>query len=156
MKYRISIEGKSYEVEIEDINARPVIAVVDGERFEVWPEDAASMGVLIASQSVPAEGDSTTTSQRPVMTAPASRPAGAATIPADTGKSVVAPIPGVIEAVTVNAGDDVEAGQAVCTLEAMKMKNIIRSNRAGTIAEIHVSVGQQVNHGDVLLTFVGG
>ena len=40
MKYKITVNSKVYEVEIEDINARPVIAFVDGDRFEVMPENS--------------------------------------------------------------------------------------------------------------------
>jgi len=38
MKIKVLIDGQNYDVEVEDIDARPVIAIVDGERFEVWPE----------------------------------------------------------------------------------------------------------------------
>jgi biotin carboxyl carrier protein len=47
----------------------------------------------------------------------------------------------------------VEYGQDLLTLEAMKMKNAIRATRAGTIAAVHVNVGDQVQHGQVLLEF---
>ncbi len=41
MKYKVSISDKSYEVEIEDIHARPIIAYVDGQKFEVHPENGS-------------------------------------------------------------------------------------------------------------------
>jgi biotin carboxyl carrier protein len=56
-------------------------------------------------------------------------------------------------AILVQPGDKVQKGQGLCTLEAMKMKNAIRSNREGTIASIVVNIGDQVNHGQVLMTF---
>ena len=69
------------------------------------------------------------------------------------GKDVNAPLPGVIIAIQVKAGDAVSTGQELCTLEAMKMKNAIRANREGTIAAIEVTVGDQVNHGQILMSF---
>jgi biotin carboxyl carrier protein len=66
---------------------------------------------------------------------------------------VRAPIPGVIVAVLVHPGDEVTHGQELCTIEAMKMRNNIRSTRAGRIAEVLVIPGQTVNHNDPLLSF---
>ncbi|MCC6799421.1 MAG: acetyl-CoA carboxylase biotin carboxyl carrier protein subunit, partial [Anaerolineae bacterium] len=86
--------------------------------------------------------------------APAARPAAS---PASNGaaRSILAPIPGVIVAVEVQAGDAVEPGQQVCVLEAMKMKNIIRAPRGGTIGAVRVSAGQHVKHRDVLIDYAG-
>jgi biotin carboxyl carrier protein len=64
-------------------------------------------------------------------------------------------MPGVILEVNVAPGDTIERGQPVAVLEAMKMKNIIRSPRAGTIAEVCVTVGQAVGHGDTVVRFAG-
>ena len=66
---------------------------------------------------------------------------------------VTAPIPGVITEIKVNEGDTVTYGQELCILEAMKMKNSIRANKDGTIAKIHVSVGEQVQQSKVLMDF---
>jgi len=59
----------------------------------------------------------------------------------------------VIVAILVKPGQTVKRGQELCTLEAMKMKNAIRSNREGMIELIEVNVGDQVNHGQVLITY---
>jgi propionyl-CoA carboxylase alpha chain len=67
---------------------------------------------------------------------------------------VYAPLPGVIDSIAVQPGDQVEAGQELCVLEAMKMKNVIRSARSGEVARLHVSVGQHVKHNDALIEFV--
>ena len=66
---------------------------------------------------------------------------------------IVAPIPGVIESIHVKTGDEVTAGQAICVLEAMKMKNTIRSPRAGMIKDVQVQIGQQVGAGEVIVSF---
>ena len=62
-------------------------------------------------------------------------------------------MPGQIVAVAVKPGDMVSPGQEICTLEAMKMKSAIRSPQAGLIAQVSVTSGQPVAHGDVLVTF---
>jgi biotin carboxyl carrier protein len=142
MKMKVVIDSQTYQVEIEDIHARPVIAVVDGEQFEVWPEEEKTAPQDIV---VPAE-----------ITVPDSKPAPSKTgltPQSGGGKDVLSPLPGVIVAVNAEPGDDVKRGDELCTLEAMKMKNAIRSNRDGRIASIEINIGDQVNHGQVLMTF---
>lgn len=141
MKMKVVIDTQTYEVEVEDIHARPVIAIVEGERYEVWPEEKAlpvSASAAVPQISIPASAPNA---------APAAAPA------AGGGKDVPAPLPGVIVAILVKPGDKVARGQELCTLEAMKMKNAIRSSRDGTLASIDVAVGDQVTHGQVLMTF---
>jgi len=144
MKMKVMIDAQAYQVEIEDIHARPVIAVVEGERYEVWLDDESEKSSLKAAGapeiSVPEA------QQAPVMS-------GGPGVHGGTGKEILSPLPGVIVAILVKPGDKVDLKQELCTLEAMKMKNAIRSSREGTIASIEVNVGDQVNHGQVLLTF---
>ena len=86
----------------------------------------------------------------------ASRAAPASSLPSaptSGAKSVLAPLPGVIVAIGVKPGDAVEHGQELCIIEAMKMKNVIRATRAGTIAAVHVTLNQHVKHHDALLEF---
>lgn len=141
MKMKVMIDSQTYLVDVEDIHARPVIAIVEGERYEVWPEEETIQG----------DGQTGT----PTISMPAAAgPAAPAAMPsAASGKDVPAPLPGVIVAIQVKPGDKVTRGQDLCTLEAMKMKNAIRSSREGTIASVDVAVGDQVSHGQVLMTF---
>ena len=90
------------------------------------------------------------------MLSPAAKPARqAAAAPAQVGKDALpAPIPGVVTLVAVAAGQSVERGDPLVTIEAMKMFNVIRSPRAGTIAAVHVTDHSQVSQGDILVTFV--
>jgi len=69
------------------------------------------------------------------------------------GASLNAPMPGVIVDIAVKAGDTVTRGQLVAVLDAMKMHNNIKSARAGTIAEVCVTPGQAVGHGDAIVRF---
>ena len=143
MKLNVKVNNLSYEVEIKDLNARPVIAVVGGEIFEVWPEkEARPAAAETAAPAAPA--------QSPAAAAPRP-PAPAGSV--DKTKMVTAPIPGVIVTINVKVGDVVAAGKELCVLEAMKMKNSIRASRAGTIAAIRVAVSEQVKNGQVLMEY---
>jgi len=68
-------------------------------------------------------------------------------------KNVVAPLPGVIIEINAKVGDIVKFGDALCVLEAMKMKNSIRAGREGEIAAINIAVGDSVQHSQVLMEF---
>lgn len=138
MKYVVKVADKTFEVEIEDIHARPVIARVDGYEFEVRPENGTRPGLGTETKSpVPVEPS------RPVSTLPTGSGSG----------DLTAPLPGTVIEVFMKAGDTIEAGQIVLVIEAMKMKNSIRSTRAGKIAEVLVTPGQTVAHKQVLVRF---
>jgi glutaconyl-CoA/methylmalonyl-CoA decarboxylase subunit gamma len=151
MKLIVKVENQSFEVEVGDIHDRPIIATIDGEPFEVWPEDvqlvrpSATLTVPVAASAASAPRPVPQSTQ---LAAPKSSAA-----PATAGKAVNAPLPGVIVAVSVKPGEAVTHGQELCTIEAMKMKNVIRAGRAGTIAAVHVTLNQHVKHHDVLLEF---
>lgn len=139
MKYNVTIRDRSYLVEIEDINARPVIAYVEGIRFEVIP-DANPLGVesQIEIQREPVRANSV---DHPLKD---SEPAA---------HEVTAPLPGTVIEVFVKQGDIIEAGQVIVIIEAMKMKNSIRSTRAGKVTEVLVSPMQTVTHKQPLVRF---
>jgi biotin carboxyl carrier protein len=63
---------------------------------------------------------------------------------------VVVPRQGTIAEVLVGVGDEVEAGQAICVLEAMKMGNNINADKAGTVSEFKVVSGDSVGAGDIV------
>lgn len=69
--------------------------------------------------------------------------------------TMATPMPGVIVALVVSAGDEVKKGQALLTLEAMKMRNDLKSPRDGRIKEVKVASGQTVAKGDILVVFEG-
>jgi propionyl-CoA carboxylase alpha chain len=58
-------------------------------------------------------------------------------LPPDTSKMLLCPMPGLIVKVDVEVGDEVQDGQALCTVEAMKMENILRAERKGVVAKIN-------------------
>lgn len=137
MKLSVKINETTYIVEIEDLNARPIVAMVNGERFEVMPENASQPNVTREAsaeiESAPKKAD---------------LPSAAA-----TAKVLPAPLPGTVTEIFVKAGDEVESGQVVLVIEAMKMKNSIRSTREGRVAAVLVNAGQTVTHKQPLLEF---
>lgn len=139
MKVNVKIKDQIYQVIIEQLDNRPVIARIGDEEFEVWPDDE------IQSKAVDTNYKATIPVQQ--------------TDSGSDGKNrqnhVKAPIPGVIVSLSVKVGDEVKAGQELCVLEAMKMKNTIRANRTGKIGSVVATIGQQVKHNDVLFEFAG-
>ncbi len=142
MKYIVHIEDQIYEVEIQDLRARPIRAIVDGVECLVYPETRPGQPSQKETQS---QSTLSVSSHSPLTYAKPSR--------IDKNHAIRAPIPGVILEINVKPGDKVVYGQELCWIEAMKMKNAIRANREGTIAEILVNPGQSVNHGEVLMRF---
>jgi len=65
--------------------------------------------------------------------------------------SVAAPLPGVIKSIAVRPGQQVAANDELLVIEAMKMDNVIRASRVGTIGTIYVAEGRQVAYGEPLL-----
>jgi biotin carboxyl carrier protein len=66
--------------------------------------------------------------------------------------AIKAPIPGLVVKVNVDEGDEVQAGQSIVILEAMKMQNELRAPRDGTVATVKVKAGDSVNQGATLVT----
>ena len=137
MKYTVKVGDKEFEVEIDDINQRPIIARVEGEEFEVRPEIgnkaavSAASPVAVEANPLPSVGSSSSLSSNVLLS----------------------PLPGVVIEVFVKAGEEVEAGTTLLIIEAMKMKNKIRSVRAGKISKVLVSGGQTVAHKQLLVEF---
>ena len=74
-------------------------------------------------------------------------------VPPDTSKLLLCPMPGLIVKVDVEVGQEVQEGQPLCTVEAMKMENILRAERKGIVAKINSHVGDSLAVDDVILEF---
>lgn len=146
MKYTVKIADKTYEVEIENIYARPVIAHVDGERVEVLPENGIRLDTETEAGGTIPFAEKTSSSLKQSSASPAPSPSAG-------GKTLTSPLPGTVVEVFVKKGDKVESGQVILIIEAMKMKNSIRSTRTGTVADVLVSAGQTVAHKQALVEF---
>ncbi|EAU47563.1 acetyl-CoA carboxylase biotin carboxylase subunit [Salipiger bermudensis] len=73
--------------------------------------------------------------------------------PPDTSKMLLCPMPGLIVSMNVAEGDEVQEGQALCTVEAMKMENILRAERSGTVKKINAGPGDSLAVDDVIMEF---
>ena len=73
--------------------------------------------------------------------------------PPDTSKLLLCPMPGMVVAISVAEGEDVHEGQALATVEAMKMENILRAERKGKVAKINATAGASLAVDDVIMEF---
>jgi biotin carboxyl carrier protein len=152
-RYTLSIDGREYVIDVQEQSADRFEVLVGDARYDValsgdedLPEATITPGFAPARGAAGAGASQAAPSPRAVAP-PAVRVSGG------SAGALNAPMPGVILEVSVAAGDRVERGQAVAVLEAMKMKNSIKSPRAGTVAEVCVAVGQAVGHGDPIVRF---
>ncbi len=126
MKYIVNLNGKNYEVEVEETEA-----VITGVA------DAVAAPVAAPAQAPAA--------------APAQAPSAAVSA---EGSKVLSPMPGTILSVAKNVGDSVAEGDVIMILEAMKMENEIVAPASGTIKQLLVSKGSTVDT-DAVLAVVG-
>ncbi len=136
-KFKISVNGNWYEVEIKDLDESPISVLVDGELYEV--ELGPEIPDTEAAERVREEPE--VLISEPVLEV--SKPVAAA-------GEVIAPMPGKILAVNVEVGDRVQHKEVLCTLEAMKMENEIMAPAPGVVKEVRVAEGQDVLYGDGL------
>lgn len=152
-RYKIKIDGKPFDVEIDGIGADGVASVtVNGKarRVEVDPcPDASSAAPKV--QFPAAAGSTSGVSISDSSTSGSSTAGGS--IPGG-GAVVTSPLPGVILSVKVNAGDKVSAGDCVAVVEAMKMENEIQAETGGTVGTVFVCKGDSVLEGAKILTIL--
>ena len=74
-------------------------------------------------------------------------------LPPDTSKMLLCPMPGLIVKVDVSEGDEVQEGQALCTVEAMKMENVLRAEKKGKVTKINAAAGDNLAVDDVIMEF---
>lgn len=74
-------------------------------------------------------------------------------LPPDMSKYLLCPMPGVVTRINVVEGDTVEAGQALATIEAMKMENVLRAERRGKVSTVRVEAGQSLAVDEVIIEF---
>jgi len=134
----VTVDGRTYKVEAQR-SGEAYAVLVDGKAYRVAVEGAVS--------PAPIARPGTMAAPRPAAPAPAAR---AAPAEAAAPGAVTALMPGRVVAVRVQESDTVEAGQVLLILEAMKMENEIRAPKAGVVKSVPVSVGSNVNKGDVL------
>ncbi|MEK7324605.1 MAG: biotin/lipoyl-containing protein [Chloroflexota bacterium] len=161
-RYTLKIADKEFVIDVQELASDEFRVQVDGEEYVVrlsGDEDLA--GASITPEIIPAG-----------VTAPAPyRPPAPDTLPpvpavpkpalpprphmAQDGfrAELTAPMPGTILSINVKPGDKVEYSQLLMVLEAMKMKNSLKSPQAAVVKEVLVQPGQTVGFGDVLVRF---
>ena len=130
MKYKVTLNGRTYEVEVEAGKA-----MLLDEYEAIFPPAAP----VAAPAAAPAP-----------VAAPAAAPAPAAAAPV-AGDAVTAPMPGNILKVNVTPGQAVKEGDVLVVLEAMKMENEILAPKACTVKQVLVSKGSTVDTGATLV-----
>ncbi|HYD87981.1 MAG TPA: acetyl/propionyl/methylcrotonyl-CoA carboxylase subunit alpha [Vitreimonas sp.] len=141
----VFIDGRKHRFDTETRpGARIIIGAFDGQPFAVKIKTAPE-GYTLRLRGVTARATVAT-------------PRGAdlhKKIPekqkADTSKLIVSPMPGLVISIDAKAGQDVKAGEGVAVVEAMKMQNIIRAERDGVIAKVHVAPGASVAADEVMI-----
>ena len=129
MKYKVTLNGKTYEVEVE---AGKAMCVAE---YEAYAPAAAPVAAPVAAA--------------PVAAAPAAPAAAGVTV--SGGESVNAPMPGNILKVAVTVGQTVKEGDLLVVLEAMKMENEIFAPKSGTVAQVLVQKGSTVDTGATMV-----
>ena len=122
MKYKVTLNQKVYEVEVE---AGKAVLLDEYEACAPAPAAAPAAEAAPAAAAAPA-------------------PAPAAKVDLKAGEPVKSPMPGNIIRVEVKVGDQIKAGQLLVVLEAMKMENNINAHKDGKISEIKVKQGDSV------------
>lgn len=163
MKYIVSLDGKSYEVEVRSDSEivldgevlqvdfrsmadQPVYSMLLGnDSFEAYVSGTdASLQVMLRGQLYEVEVEDER--QRRLRQASGFEPKASGEV------HLRAPMPGMIVAVPVEAGQAVERGQNLVILESMKMQNELRAPREGTVQQVRVAAGDRVEQNQVLIT----
>ena len=128
MKYKVTLNGRTYEVEVEA-----------GKAMLLAEYEAVAPAAPAAAPTVAAAAPA------------AAAPAAAAPVVTGAGEAVNAPMPGNILKVNVKTGDAVKAGQVLVVLEAMKMENEIMAPKDGTVVQVLATKGSNVDTGAALV-----
>lgn len=152
--FRIQVDGKEYQVEIDGNSL-----LVDGQPFVIGTENGALTvdgivyEVVLGSETATVDGqeyrvEASGMSVKAVASkkAPPKKKKGAA-----GANSVLAMMPGAILKVLVAEGDEVQEGDVVIVLEAMKMENEIHAHKSGVVKKVHVEPGENVENDQPLV-----
>ena len=149
-KYQYKVKGVDYEVEIAEVEGNIAKVNVNGIPFELELQKPINAAKHPSMNTPKVQAPQPAAAAAPVAAAPAAASAPAA--PAGAGNAIKAPLPGTVTDIKVQVGQQVNTGDTVVVLEAMKMANNIESDYTGQVTSIVVKQGDTVMEGAVLLT----
>ncbi|MGI6328182.1 MAG: biotin/lipoyl-containing protein [Dethiobacteria bacterium] len=135
-KYKVYVNGQPYEVVVEEMNEQ--------KTFSTAPADTKIQQTVTPPEAQKAPAPQTATATKP---SPIEKPQSKS----GEGFPVVAPMPGSIIDIKVNIGDNVNEGDVLILLEAMKMENEVTAPASGVVKSIAVQKGASVNTGDIMV-----
>ncbi|HEY6046642.1 MAG TPA: biotin/lipoyl-containing protein [Pyrinomonadaceae bacterium] len=138
------IDGRSYQLEVQELAAGRYTLMAEGLVFECrvegTPESGNTVEVFAGHRQFPIA----------IIDPKRLRSGATASAQADGAARIIAPMPGKVVRVLVEAGAQVASGDGVVVVEAMKMQNEMKAPKAGTVSSLKVEQGATVNAGDVL------
>jgi len=145
-RWRVTLDGLAIDADATEIDPNIFSILLNGQSHEVRvaPEPGGTLTLQTAHHEFTAQ----------VIDPRAWRGCRHSAGEAEGRQQIVAPMPGKVIRVLVQAGDAVEAGQGLLVVEAMKMQNEIRSPKRGTVERLLAKEGQPVNAGEVLCVVV--
>lgn len=133
MKLKLTVDGKTYEVDVEVApTEQPIYGV--GGYFPMSPARVPAPAPAAAATAPPASD-------------------AASTVPVSEEKVVRSPISGIVVRISAHPGQQIQVGDGVLVLEAMKMETDITAPVAGTVSKVNVQTGDSVKGGQVLVEF---
>jgi biotin carboxyl carrier protein len=162
MRYSATIDGVEHEIEVEELDVHKLRINLGAKQFDVdlRKAGAGSYSLLIGNRAfdfeVNRDGDQLIVAGRDgaariTLLDHARRAFAAPAVRQVSGRvTIKALMPGRVVQVLVKPGDEVEAGQGVLIVEAMKMENEVKAPKAGKVLEVKVAAGQTVEKGDIL------
>ena len=142
----VSVDGTLYEVDFDAVSGQPVVSLlVDGKSYEAYVyEDEQTLQVLLHGRMFPVLVEDEREKRL--------RAASGSRIAERGDYHLRAPMPGLVVAIPVGEGQEVEKGDVLVVLESMKMQNELKSPRAGQITRLRVKPGDSVDQHQTLLT----
>ena len=164
----VSLQNSSYEVKIKADDKVSTVRFVDGEKIRIsskWLPGQPLSKLTVNNEKLVLKIAPISAGYRVRMRGAdlkvrvrSTRNAELAALmpdklPPDTSKMLLCPMPGLIVKVDVIEGDEVQEGQALCTVEAMKMENVLRAEKKGKVIKINAKAGDNLAVDDVIIEF---
>ncbi|PLS20867.1 acetyl-CoA carboxylase biotin carboxylase subunit [Neptunicoccus cionae] len=167
-KWVVTLQGESFAVKVKADDKGSTVKFEDGEKLRVTSDWLP--GQSLAKMEI--NGETVVLKVDPISAGYRIRSRGAELkvrvrsprnaelaqlmpekLPPDTSKMLLCPMPGLIVALDVKEGDEVQEGQPLCTVEAMKMENVLRAEKKGIVSKVNAAVGESLMVDDVIMEF---